>query len=250
MSRRRQPNAMRAAFLLPTVIGLFALSGAAQSPSVIEVGQFSRSAPGSTLPADWQPLTFKKVRAHTAYNLVQHSGTVVVEAVANASASGMVRRLRVDPKAYPILEWRWNIANILHRSDLRRKSGDDYPARIYVTFDSDPSQASIADKMARALYGADLPHAGLNYIWDSKAAVGTVVSSAYTDRLKMIVVESGSDKLNQWLSERRNIYQDYKTAFGEEPPSLSSVAIMTDTDDTGESARALYGDIRLVGRDR
>ena len=200
------------------------------------------------MPADWQPLTFKKVRAHTAYSLVQDSGTVVVEAVATASASGMVRRLRVDPKAYPILEWRWNIANVLRKSDLRLKSGDDYPARIYVTFEKDPSQASIADKMARALYGADLPHAGLNYVWDSKAAPGTIVSSAYTDRLKMIVIESGSDKLNHWLSERRNIYQDYRTAFGEEPPMLSSVAIMTDTDDTGESARALYGDIRLIGQ--
>ena len=241
---------MRSALFLLALASTCALTGAAQSPSVIEVGRFSGASAGSALPADWQPLTFKKVRAHTTYNLVQHSGTVVVEAVAIASASGMVRRLRVDIKAYPVLEWRWNIANILRNSDLRRKSGDDYPARIYVTFENDPSQASIADRMARALYGADLPHSGLNYVWDSKAAVGTMVSSAYTDRLKMIVVESGSDKLNQWLSERRNVYQDYKAAFGEEPPMLSSVAIMSDTDDTGESARAFYGDIRLLGPGR
>ncbi len=59
----------------------------------------------------------------------------------------------------------------------------------------------------------------------------------------MIVVESGSAKLNTWVAETRNVYEDYKRAFGEEPPMISGVAIMTDTDNTGESAEAFYGDI-------
>jgi hypothetical protein len=59
----------------------------------------------------------------------------------------------------------------------------------------------------------------------------------------MIVVESGETNLNQWLNEERNLYEDYKKAFDEEPPMISGVAIMTDTDNTGESATAYYGDI-------
>jgi hypothetical protein len=59
----------------------------------------------------------------------------------------------------------------------------------------------------------------------------------------MIVVESGGSMLNQWVSEERNIYEDYKKAFGDEPPAISGVAIMTDADNTGESAIAYYGDI-------
>ena len=59
----------------------------------------------------------------------------------------------------------------------------------------------------------------------------------------MIVVESGEAKLNRWVNEERNLYQDYKQAFGEAPPLISGVAIMTDTDNTGESATAFYGDI-------
>ena len=59
----------------------------------------------------------------------------------------------------------------------------------------------------------------------------------------MFVVESGAEKLNQWVSEKRNVYEDYKKAFGQEPPMISGVAIMTDTDNTGESATAYYGDI-------
>jgi hypothetical protein len=59
----------------------------------------------------------------------------------------------------------------------------------------------------------------------------------------MIIVESGAADLNRWVTEERNVYEDYKAAFGEEPPSISGVAIMTDTDNTGESATAFYGDI-------
>ncbi len=59
----------------------------------------------------------------------------------------------------------------------------------------------------------------------------------------MIVVESGDSRLDRWVSVERNIYKDYLQAFGEEPPMISGVAIMTDTDNTGESATAYYGDI-------
>jgi hypothetical protein len=59
----------------------------------------------------------------------------------------------------------------------------------------------------------------------------------------IVVIESGKEKLNKWVIEKRNIYADYKNAFKDEPPMISGVAIMTDTDDTGESATAYYGDI-------
>jgi hypothetical protein len=59
----------------------------------------------------------------------------------------------------------------------------------------------------------------------------------------MIVIESGSDKLNQWIAEKRDIAADYRKAFGEDPPAISGIAIMTDSDNTGESATAWYGDI-------
>ena len=93
------------------------------------------------------------------------------------------------------------------------------------------------------LYGEYPPLGAINYIWESKAPIGTVVPNPYTDRVMMFVVESGSAKLNQWAVEERNVYEDYKEAFGEEPPMISGVAIMTDTDNTDESATAYYGDI-------
>lgn len=98
-------------------------------------------------------------------------------------------------------------------------------------------------EMIKLLYGQYPPIGAINYIWESKAPKGTMIPNPYTDRVIMIVVESGGEKLNQWVSEERNLYEDYKNAFDKEPPMISGVAIMTDTDNTGESATAYYGDI-------
>jgi hypothetical protein len=81
------------------------------------------------------------------------------------------------------------------------------------------------------------------YIWENRAPIGTVIPNQYTSRVKMIVAESGGTRLGEWREEVRNVYEDYKRAFGEEPPVTRSVGIMTDTDNTGERALAYYGDI-------
>ncbi|MFH0872510.1 MAG: DUF3047 domain-containing protein [bacterium] len=231
---------MAANLVLPSSLG-------GQSPTVIEVGKFSAAVLGQDLPADWKPLTFKKIERHTSYTLVKEEGVVVVKAEANASASGLIREIKIDPKTFPMVEWRWKVGNILKKGDVSKKEGDDYPARIYITFEYDPGKLGLLEKAqyeaARLLYGQYPPLAAINYIWESKAPKGTIVPNPYTRRVKMIVVESGPEKLNQWVREERNLYQDYRQAFGEEPPMTSGVAIMTDTDNTGESATAYYGDI-------
>jgi hypothetical protein len=219
----------------------------AQSQAIIEVGKFSAATVGDTLPADWKPLTFRKIERHTTYKLVKDNDTVVVKAVAEASASGLTREMKVNPKEYPIVQWRWKVSNILKKGDVHRKEGDDYPARIYITFEYDPSKLSFFEKAKyetiRLLYGQHPPLAAINYIWESKAPVGTMIPNPYTNRVMMFVVESGPSKLNQWVNEERNIFEDYKKAFGQEPPMISGIAVMTDTDNTGESATAYYGDI-------
>ncbi len=219
----------------------------AQSGSVLEVGKFSVASEGDALPDGWKPLTFKKIEKHTTYKVVKDGDAVVVKAVSEASASGLTREIKINLKDYPIVQWRWKVANILKNGDVLKKEGDDYPARLYITFEYDASKVSFFKKAqyeaVRLLYGQYPPLDAINYIWESKAPKGTVVPNPYTDQAKMIVVESGTDRLNQWVSEERNVYEDYKKAFGEEPSMISGVAIMTDTDNTGESATAFYGDI-------
>jgi len=240
-------NAQSVAFLMLTMIVVMSLDGYAESADILEVGKFSAAAPGTEFPENWKPLTFPKIKRHTAYTLIRDGEVVIVKAVSEASSSGLTRDITIDPKEYPIVQWRWKIGNLLKASDVTRKEGDDYPARLYITFAYDSSKVSLFEKAkyetARLLYGQYPPIAALNYIWDTKAPKGAVVPNPYTDRAMMIVVESGAADVNRWVIEERNVYDDYKTAFGQEPPSISGVAVMTDTDNTGESALAFYGDI-------
>jgi hypothetical protein len=216
------------------------------SKAVLEVGKFSAAKEGGALPDGWKPLTFKKVERHTKYALVRDGEAVVVKAVSEAAASGLVKPVRIDLRDYPIVQWRWKVENLLRRSDVTRKDGDDYPARLYITFEYDPDKVSFSKRAmyqaGRLLFG-DIPIGALNYIWDAKAVLGAILDNAYTDFAKMIVVRSGSAGVGTWVEEQRNVYEDYKRAFGEEPPLVSGVAIMTDTDNTKESATAYYGDI-------
>ena len=218
----------------------------AQSSPVIEVGKFSSDRPGAGLPNGWKPLTFKKIPKQTEYVLVKDGEQVVVKATSDASASGLTREVAINPKDYPIVRWRWKVENLLQHSDVSRKDGDDYPARLYITFAYDPEKVSFGRKLkykaGRAIFG-DIPIGALNYIWETRAPIGAIVENAYTDFARMIVVESGPREVGMWVDEERNIYEDYKKAFGEEPPMINGVAIMSDTDNTKEHAIAFYGDI-------
>jgi len=225
----------------------------AQSPATIDVGSFSTADPNGPWPDGWTPLTFPKIPQHTTYSLVRDGDRVVVKAASQASSSGYTKEMLIDPKEYPFIQWRWKVSNILKAGDVSKKEGDDYPARIYVTFQYDSAKVGLFGKAkyeaAKLIYGRYPPLGAINYIWESRAPVGTAVPNPYTEQVHMIVVESGPTKLNTWMTEERNVYEDYKRAFGQEPPMISGIAIMTDTDNTGESAEAYYGDIILKRRD-
>lgn len=211
------------------------------------VGPFSSLTAGSDEPPGWEPLVFKKIEQHTRYELVTDEGVVVVKAASMAAASGLIRKIQIDPMEYPLVEWRWKVGNILQKGDVTKKEGDDYPARIYITFAYDPSKLSFGNrvkyKTAKLLYGEYPPTGAINYIWGNHAVIDAIVPNPYTDRAMMIAVDSGEEKINQWVTQRRNLLEDYRKAFETDPPMISGVAIMTDTDNTGESATAYYGDI-------
>jgi hypothetical protein len=222
----------------------------AESDNILKVGKFSDVSLNEKIPSQWQPLTFKNIDKHTGYSLVKDNGKTVIRAESKASASGLIRKISIDPREYQWITWNWKISNIFEKGDVTQKKGDDYPARIYITFEYNPDKLSFFEKTkyktARLLYGEYPPHAAINYIWESKAPRETMVPNPYTDRVKMIVVESGDEYAGVWREEKRNIYEDYKKAFDEEPPMISGVAIMTDSDNTGESAVAYYGDIYFL----
>lgn len=155
-----------------------------------------------------------------------------LQAVSQGTASGLVYEIELETDAYPLLTWRWKVDGVLAAGDGRRKSGDDYAARVYVIF----------------------PHwffpktRTLNYIWANQLPAGTVLPNAYTGNAMMIAVQSGNARAGEWVEERRDIVADFQQAFGEKPPAIGAIAIMTDTDNTGASARAWYDDLSLKKR--
>lgn len=237
---------IRLALLLGGLACMYPAALPAQPPAPLEVGKFSAAVEGSSLPDGWKPLTFPKVPKHTTYMLVRDGSAVVVKAVSNASASGLTKAVRIDPREYPIVRWRWKVDNLLKAADVATKAGDDYPARLYITFEYDPDKVGFGKKAkykaGRLIFG-DIPIAALNYIWDAKAPQGIFFDNAYTDFARMVVLRSGLQGVGTWMEEERNICEDYRKAFDGEPPMINGVAIMTDTDNTKESAVAYFGDI-------
>ena len=219
----------------------------AQDPGRIMVGDFSSSDAGRHLPAGWQEHNFSKIPERTHYESVIEGERVVIKAQSRSSASGLIRRIEIDPNEYPIIEWRWKIDGILKKGDARLKAGDDYAARVYLFFAYDPSLLPLAERIKyntiKLLRGEYPPSAVLNYIWANKVPINTLIPSPYTKRSMMVAIQSGEGQAGQWAREERNILVDFREAFKAEPPMITGVAIMTDSDNTGESATAWYGDI-------
>ena len=228
---------------------LLAAAAGAEAPAPVEIGRFTPPARDGAPPEGWKALTFKKIAKHTRYAVVRDGDGWVLRAESDASASGLYRPLDLDPKIYRVLTWRWKVENVLERADARTKEGDDYPARIYVAFRYDPEGATLWERTRygaiRLLYGRDPPKGALNYVWDNRLAPGTTLDNAYTDRAKMIVVQSGTAQVGRWLTETRDVYEDWRRLFGGEPPRIAGIAVMTDTDNTGERAVAYYDAITL-----
>ncbi len=234
-------------WLIVFYLVIFQLSCVASADSPLQVGHFSAEQEHDGYPQGWEALEFKNQKNHTRYSLITDEGTVVVRADSEASSSGLIRKISIDPSVYPIVRWRWKVMNTFAGGDVTKKSGDDYPARLYITFAYDPSEAGFLERLkynsVKLIYGDYPPAGALNYIWASKAPKGTVTPNPYTDKVMMIVVESGGESIGQWINEARNVVEDYINAFGVRPPRISGVAIMTDTDNTGSSGVAFYGDI-------
>jgi DUF3047 family protein len=235
------------------MLALAVLPLAATTAEMIEPGLFS-AEPSGGLPRGWVPFFISRHERQTEYRLVKMDGVTVVRAEANASASALLHRLTFDPKQYPLLHWRWKVENLLAKADIRRKEGDDFPARLYVLFDYDLGKLPFAERtkirLARVLYGAEMPGAALCYVWDNKTAPGSILPSAYTDRVRLVVLRSGPGEVGRWVTEERNLYDDFRAAFGEDPPNASGLVIATDTDNTGERAVAYFGDIELLAAPR
>jgi hypothetical protein len=217
-----------------------------ETGATVEASNFSEGRAGE-LPPGWRRFVVSPFDGPTEYRLAAANPSMVLEAHADRSASGLYRRIRIDPRRQPIVEWRWRVLEPVAHADPRRRATDDSPARLVISFHGDARRLDIEERhtleLYKALTGEKLPFAILMYIWSDDAPLGTIAASVHTPKIQMIVVDR--EHVGQWREFQRNILEDYRRAFGEDPWDIVSVGVMTDANNTGRKSSAQYGDIRF-----
>lgn len=235
---------------LSIALGSLALGGAAHAAGAVTaaepvawVGQFARDRDA------WREVRLKPDLAPNDFGYRDWDGVQALEVRSASSMSLMARPLDVDLEATPVLCWRWRVASSIAGADMRQREGDDYAARVYVSFSLPEAAMSFGLKakltLARAFWGADLPDAAVNYVWDNRNPQGTEQANAYTDRAMMVVLRSGDADAGGWVWERRNVKADVSRLFAPGARALQ-LAVTADTDNTGTSAHAGFADFHFV----
>lgn len=182
---------------------------------------------------EWQQEVFS---GETRYRLVEVDGRNALHASCDNAASGLWLRREIDLERYPVMEWRWRVDETFEGIDETTRGGDDYPARLYVVRDG-----GLLRWRTRAI----------NYVWASEKPVGADWPNAYARQARMVAVRSGPpQEPGTWVTERRNIREDFRDLHGRDLDRIDAVALMTDCDDTGGTAEAWYGDIRFLPEDQ
>jgi len=242
------------------------LAGCASAPELAEevsmatlekvraprVAPFSAANADGIVPAGWYPYVMRRDKGLTRYVTAEDGGRTVLRAQAQASSTALICPIDIDPGSHPWLDWEWKVGDIDDRANVSESDRDDSPARLMVAFDGDMSRLSLGDllffEQVELFTGKRLAYATLMYVWDPVLPVGTVVNYSRSSRVRYLVVESGRQRLGHWVNYRRNVTEDYRKVFGEEPGRLLSVAVMTDSDDLKVSTDVLYGDVSLSER--
>jgi len=206
------------------------VSGISQVPGISgdvpgaarKVEDFSSFEPGS-FPEGWKSRGGDGSKVYR----VRSNKESYLEANAVDSAVTMAKKFDYDLKEYPFLEWQWRALELPQGGDERYKKTGDSAAAIYVIFE-----------------GRFRPD-NMKYVWSASLPVGTTTESPYSSKTKIVVLRNQSSPLGEWVSERVNVYADYKRLFGREPKLVQAIGLMSDSDNTGTRAVAHYKGIMI-----
>jgi hypothetical protein len=220
-------------------------ASAQQAP---EIPKFSAMKPAGP-PQEWKHVPLASFKKNTEYTVVTEDGVMVLRAIAHGAASGLMFNTHFDPHQFPMISFRWKVAQGIADADNADPTKEDSPVRVMVGFDGDTSKLSLKDKIAsstaQTASGHPLPYALLMYIWGNKVPVDSVTVSSRTSRIRMLALSAGDKDIGKWQTFTRNLVEDYKRVFKEEPGNVTSIELLTDTDNTSGDAEAFYGDISV-----
>lgn len=221
MYKPKRSTSLSLIMKLYTTLGLLLIAVTYSSASINNIEVLS-------LPdiSGWKKQAFS---GDTAYILAKvDNDRHALKAISHGSASGLIRKVDVDLRKTPYINWSWKVDFVLNDIDETKKTGDDYAARVYVLMSS-----GLFFWQTRAL----------SYVWSSEQPQGSHWPNAFSTKAMMIAVESGEELQGKWVNEKRNVLEDIKHFLGSDVTHINAVAIMTDTDNSQQSAVAYYGDI-------
>jgi hypothetical protein len=225
------------ALLAASVAGLAAAvvlvaGGARGDVAVSVVEDWSRQTVGATgVPDGWHPYETPGGHPRYDFQVVSDEGSRGLRLRSQDDHSTIAKEVHVDLRATPVLEWRWKIVKLPEGADLRSKATSDVTGHVLVAWPRFP-----------ALLRTRL----IGYVWEATAPAPAMEHSRKTSLVTFFVLRSGPAQLGQWMVERRNVREDFRRAFGEDPVDPGAVAISIDTNDTRAAAEAIIGRIAFV----
>ena len=231
----------------------YPLPAVAHDDSFLDMGLSSEYYEEGRVPKGW------KLRRRFGYpkdaraEWVVEDGVHAVRLDSKACLTFLEKRVAIDIQRFPIVTWKWKVENILRGNDERTKRGDDHPIRIFFVFEPDESKQSFWFRLKRFIYldrihGHPMGGRFTEYLWSSHLQPGDIINDPGKPWQKLMVVEGGSSNLGKWLSYKKNLYEDFKRLYGEEPRRLIFIGILNDTDQTGQEAVSYIADLMFHKR--
>ncbi len=228
-------------------LALMSCMSAAGAQERIDIRPGHEGATGQA-PSNWRPIALAPGKTPTIYRLERNDERVALHAIADAAASAIGLPVHIDVHKFATVGWDWKPVAPIANADNHVSAREDAALRLVFAFDGERQQLPLADRVtlgaAHVLAGADLPYATLMYLWVPHGTHGEKIPNPHTQRVEMIVADTAAAD-GKWHALRRNLLDDYRQVFHEEPGALIAIGVMTDTDNTGGKVEAWYGDIRF-----
>lgn len=215
-------------WLLAAAVAACASAAVAQSPASRVVEDWSPHSDGTRgVPKGWQTQSWGSPKYDFA--VVSEGAGRVLHLRSVDDSSTITKEVKIDVKQYPILQWRWKVVELPKGGDARRKETDDEAAQLYVTFPRFPTAVRSRT---------------IGYIWDTSAPVGAIFPSKKVSTVTFVVVRSGDADLGKWLTETRNVLDDYKRIYGEAPSEdVGGISISINSQNTKSRSESYVGEI-------
>ena len=204
-----------------------AIAVSAESPAIV-VEDWSTQPPGRAgIPDGWTGQSWGNPRYD--FTVVTDGSERVLHLKSRGDNSTISKEIKIDVRELPLLVWRWKAVALPAGGDCRKRATDDQAAQVYVAFPRFPTAARSRI---------------IGYVWDTTAPAGTIVKSESSSLVTYVVVRSGTAELGRWLTETRNVYDDFRRIYGEAPTEpVGAVSVAIDSNDTRSSAESYVGAI-------